>query len=59
MAPKVAVGDKRSNGGVNFSVVKVTRALIYVKRSDGSKKELTTAEGAHAVTPDEFASWAD
>jgi hypothetical protein len=52
------VGDKRSNGGVSFTVVAVDSKAVYVKRSDESKKALSEREGAHAVSKAEFANWA-
>jgi hypothetical protein len=53
------VGDKRSNGGVSFTVVAVDAKVVYVKRSDESKKALSEREGAHAVPKAEFAGWSE
>ena len=53
------VGDKRSNGGVSFTVVAVDSKSVYVKRSDESKKALSEREGAHSVSRAEFAGWAE
>ena len=53
------VGDKRSNGGVSFTVVAVDSKVVYVKRSDESKKALSEREGAHAVPKAEFAGWSE
>lgn len=53
------VGDKRSNGGVDFTVVAVDSKFVYVKRSDESKKALADKDGAHAVSKAEFASWSE
>ena len=57
MAAKVEVGDKRSNGGVSFSVVEVNSQSVYVKRSDEGKKALSEREGAHKVSRAEFLNW--
>jgi len=51
------VGEKRSNGGVSFTVVAVDAKFVYVKRSEESKKALADPAGGHRVSKDEFASW--
>jgi len=54
----VAVGQKRLNGAVSFTVVKVDKKFVYVKRSDEPKKSLADASGAHSVPLSVFEQWA-
>ena len=47
----IAVGDKRLNGSVSFTVVKVDKKNVYVKRSDDK------SGSSYPVTREEFAGW--
>jgi hypothetical protein len=53
------VGDKRSNGTVEFTVVAVDAKHVYVKRSEESKKALAEREGSYPVSRSEFDGWTE